>query len=68
MAANGNKLAPSWRFDAMAEYELSEKTVLSARIDNVFDETIYDAAYRSGSPFVYVAPGRSASISVKVKF
>lgn len=68
MAANGNKIGPSWRFDAMAEYALSEKTVLSARIDNVLDETIYDAAYRSGSPFVYVAPGRSASIMIKMKF
>lgn len=68
MAANGNKLPSSWRFDAMADYALTAKMVVSARIDNVFDETYYDAAYRSGSPFVYVAPGRSAQVSLKVKF
>jgi catecholate siderophore receptor len=34
----------------------------------VLDETYYDALYRSGTPFVYVAPGRSASISVSMKF
>lgn len=68
MAENGNKLAPTWRFDAMAEYELNAKTVISARVDNLLDETYYDAAYRSGSPFVYVAPGRSAQISLKMKF
>ncbi|MCE5973541.1 TonB-dependent siderophore receptor [Sinirhodobacter sp. WL0062] len=67
-AENGNKLPGYWRFDAMAEYELTQTTVLSARIDNLTDETYYDAAYRSGTPFVYVAPGRSASISLKMKF
>ncbi len=68
MAANGNKLPSAWRFDAMAEYEINAKTMLSARIDNLLDQTYYDAAYRSGSPFVYVAPGRSAQITLTVKF
>jgi catecholate siderophore receptor len=38
------------------------------RVDNLTDATYYDAFYRSGTPFVYIAPGRSASISVKMKF
>lgn len=67
-AENGNKLPAYWRFDVMTEYDLTDTTVLSARIDNLTDKTYYDAAYRSGSPFVYVAPGRSASISLKMKF
>jgi catecholate siderophore receptor len=67
-ATNGNVLPSYWRLDAIAEYELTETAVLSMRVDNLTDATYYDAFYRSGTPFVYIAPGRSASISVKMKF
>lgn len=68
MAANGNRLPAYWRLDAMAEYDLGNDRVLSMRVDNLLDETYYDTAYRSGSPFVYVAPGRTASVTLSMKF
>lgn len=68
MAANGNTLPAYWRLDAMAEYDLGNDRVLSMRVDNLLDETYYDTAYRSGSPFVYVAPGRTASVTLSMKF
>ncbi|MDO5703733.1 MAG: TonB-dependent siderophore receptor [Paracoccus sp. (in: a-proteobacteria)] len=68
LAANGNDLPAYWRFDALAEYDMGKNGVLSVRVDNLLDETYYDTAYRSGEPFVYVAPGRSASINLSMKF
>ena len=67
-ATNGNELPSYWRFDLMADYHITDDASVNFRIDNVLDETYYDALYRSGTPFVYVAPGRSASISVSMKF
>lgn len=67
-ATNGNKLPGYWRFDLIADYHINDDTSVNFRVDNVLDETYYDALYRSGTPFVYVAPGRSASISVSMKF
>ncbi|WP_254655314.1 TonB-dependent receptor [Roseobacter sp. GAI101] len=67
-ATNSNELPSYWRFDLMADYHITDDASVSLRIDNVLDETYYDALYRSGTPFVYVAPGRSASISVSMKF
>lgn len=68
-AATGDNQLPSyWRFDLMADYHINDDTSVNFRIDNVLDETYYDALYRSGTPFVYVAPGRSATISVSMKF
>ncbi|MFK7945589.1 MAG: TonB-dependent receptor, partial [Paracoccaceae bacterium] len=67
-ATNDNKLPAYWRFDMLAEYRVSDTASVSFRIDNLLDDTYYDAMYRSGTPFVYVAPGRSASIYYSVKF
>jgi catecholate siderophore receptor len=35
---------------------------------NVFDELYYDAFYRSAAPFVFVAPGRSAVVTLDYTF
>lgn len=51
------------RIDLMAQYELGKGKELRFNIQNLTDETYYDALYRSASPFVYVAPGRSASVT-----
>jgi catecholate siderophore receptor len=67
-ATNGNTLQGYWRFDVMADYHITDDTSVNFRVDNLLDETYYDALYRSGTPFVYLAPGRSASISVSMKF
>lgn len=67
-ATNGNTLPDHWRFDALAEYELSKNVDLQMNIVNITDELYYDAFYRSGAPYVYVAPGRSGYLTVKFKY
>lgn len=57
-----------WKFDAVGRYKLSEKLQLRANVLNIFDKRYYDAIYRSATPFSYVAPGRSATVSVEVTF
>ncbi len=52
----------------MAEYRINETAALNFSVTNLTDETYYDAFYRSGSPFVYVAPGRSAQVTLKLAF
>jgi catecholate siderophore receptor len=36
-------------------------------VNNLTDKRYYDAIYRSGSPFAYIAPGRSAFLTLAVK-
>lgn len=67
-AANGNTLPSYVVLDLMTEYAMSQNATLKAGITNAFDETYYDAAYRSGSPFTYVAPGREVSLALEMKF
>ncbi|MBD3728623.1 MAG: TonB-dependent siderophore receptor [Sphingomonadales bacterium] len=55
-----------WKFDAVARYKVSDRIELRANVLNIFDKRYYDAIYRSGTPFSYVAPGRSATLSVTV--
>lgn len=57
-----------WKFDAVARYKLNDKVQLRANVLNIFDKRYYDAIYRSSTPFSYVAPGRSATVSVEVTF
>lgn len=66
--ANGNTLPDAFVVDFMTEFDLSDTTTLKAGVTNAFDETVYDAAYRSGTPFTYVAPGREISLSLEMKF
>ena len=35
---------------------------------NITDETYFDTLYRSATPFVYVAPGRSAQLTFEYEF
>ncbi len=54
--------------NAMAEYQVSEDAALNFSVASLTDATHYDAFYRSGSRFVYGAPGgwrrsRSSSAS-----
>jgi catecholate siderophore receptor len=66
--AGYNKLPSGWRFDLMAEYQISK--VISAKFiaTNIFDKVLYDAFYRSNTPFVYLSPGRSAQLTLQAKF
>ena len=68
LAANQNVLPARWRFDAFAEYRITPAIILKAQVLNITNEVIYDAFYRSGAPFVYLAPGRSALLSLNFKY
>jgi len=68
VAANGRSIPDALTFDLLGEYEVADNMKLKMGITNVADKTVYDAAYRSGTPFTYVAPGREISISLDMKF
>lgn len=68
MAANTNMIEGYWRFDAMSEIKFNEHWELQLQALNLTNEVIYDALYRSGTPFVYEAPGRAAYATLKVKY
>lgn len=67
-ATTGNVLPSHWRFDALAEYEISKHIDLQLNVVNVTDELYYDAFYRSARPYVYVAPGRAGYLTVRFKY
>ncbi|RVU84633.1 TonB-dependent siderophore receptor [Leucothrix sargassi] len=67
-ATSGNTLEASNRLDLMANYKVNESLSFQANILNATDEPIYDALYRSGSPFVYVGTGRAASLTMNYEF
>jgi catecholate siderophore receptor len=37
-------------------------------VNNIFDTVYYDAFYRSNTPFVFIAPGRSVQVALSAKF
>lgn len=56
------------RFDAVARFKPTEWLEARLNVLNLTDKLYYDAIYRSGSPFAYVAPGRSATLSLTASF
>ncbi len=56
------------RFDAVARYRISDNLTARVNVLNVTDQRYYDAIYRSGSPFSYIAPGRSAFFTLTADF
>ena len=66
--AGSTFLPDYWRVDFFGAVRLTERVELSFNVLNATDELYYDAIYRSGTPFSYVAPGRSASITLDVDF
>lgn len=67
-STNGLELEEHLRFDAMAEYDLTKNIDVRLNVLNLTNETYYDAFYRSGTPFVYIAPGRAAYLTTNFKF
>lgn len=57
-----------WRLDLFGGFDLSDRLEVSFNVLNVTDELYYDAIYRSATPFTYVAPGRSALVTLDYKF
>ena len=68
LTAGSTTLPDYWRFDLFGGYQLSDAISVSFNILNLTDELYYDAIYRSGTPFSYVAPGRSALITLDIDF
>jgi len=64
--ANDNSVPGYWKFDLVGRYRLDDRIELRANVTNLTDKRYYDAIYRSGTPFSYVAPGRQATLSVTV--
>ena len=71
-AASTGAIAPGGlehaRLDVFAEYEFAKGIVGKLAVYNLTNAVIYDSFYRSAAPFVYLAPGRSATASVRFKF
>ena len=67
-ASTGAFLPAYWRFDAVARYRITDGLEARVNVLNLTDKRYFDAIYRSGSPFSYVAPGRSATFSLTAKF
>jgi catecholate siderophore receptor len=68
LARNDNTIGEFWRFDALAEFKLTDKFTLQLQGLNLTDTVYYDALYRSGTPFVYIAPGRVGYATLKIKY
>ena len=68
LEALSTKVPSYWRFDAMGEYKINENASLRLNVLNLANETYYDTLYRSASPFTYVAPGRSAMLTLAVSY
>jgi catecholate siderophore receptor len=69
LAANqGTELPAYWRFDLFTEYKIDKNWQAKLFVNNIFNKLYYDAFYQSASPFVLVAPGRSAMLVLSAKF
>ncbi len=68
-AAAGSAHFPAYaRFDFVAKWKPTDRIEARVNVNNVTNKTYYDAIYRSGSPFAYVAPGRSAVLALTLKY
>jgi catecholate siderophore receptor len=65
---NGNVLPSHWRFDFFTEYKVNKQLTAKLYVNNIFDTVYYDAFYRSNTPFVFIAPGRSVQVALSAKF
>lgn len=69
LAANAGTQLPSyWRFDLFAEKKINKNLTMKVFVNNIFNKLYYDGFYQSATPFVFVAPGRSAQFMVSAKF
>jgi catecholate siderophore receptor len=68
VAAGSTEVPDYWRFDLFGGYQLTDNMEVTFNVLNATDELYYDALYRSGTPFSYVAPGRSALVTLDIDF
>lgn len=62
----GTAIPGYWRFDFFGGWRVTDRVELSFNVLNATDKVYYDAIYRSSTPFVYIAPGRSALFTIDV--
>jgi catecholate siderophore receptor len=70
LAANAanNHTVDWWRFDAFAEYKITNNVELRVSGINLTNELYYDAMYQAADTFAFVAPGRAGYLTLKVKY
>jgi catecholate siderophore receptor len=56
------------RYDVFGTIQITRRFAFDINVLNLTDKTYYDALYRSATPFVYVAPGRSLLIKADYHF
>ncbi|HEX6859087.1 MAG TPA: TonB-dependent siderophore receptor [Caulobacteraceae bacterium] len=66
--AQSTRVDGYWRFDLFGGWEVKEGVELGFNVLNLTDEVYYDAIYRSSTPFSYIAPGRSAAVTLDIDF
>lgn len=64
--ANTRFVPSYWRFDAMASYRINKNMDVRLNVYNLTDKLYYDKAY--STHFVTVGPGRSALLTLNVKY
>ncbi|TGR52276.1 TonB-dependent receptor [Mesorhizobium sp. M00.F.Ca.ET.151.01.1.1] len=64
--ANTKWIASYTRFDAMASYAIQDNISLQLNVQNLTDKTYFTKAY--ASHYASIAPGRSATLALNVKF
>jgi catecholate siderophore receptor len=65
---NGYHTTEYWRFDAFAEYKLTQHLSVEIQGVNLTDELYYDAMYQAHDTFAFVAPGRAGYATVRWKY
>jgi catecholate siderophore receptor len=69
LAANQGTSIPSyWRFDAFVEAKIAPNWTAKLFVNNITNKLYYDGLYQSATPFVLVAPGRSATMVISARF
>ncbi|MEZ5896490.1 MAG: TonB-dependent siderophore receptor [Parvularculaceae bacterium] len=62
----GTRIDGYWRFDFFGGWQMTDRVSLSFNVLNAANKVYYDAVYRSSTPFVYIAPGRSALFTLDI--
>lgn len=62
---NTTRVPSYWRFDAMASYKIAPDVTLQLNVYNITDKYYYESAY---SNWAVPGPGRSATLSLRMKF
>ncbi|MEH6950944.1 TonB-dependent receptor [Nitrobacter sp. NHB1] len=69
LAANqGTSLPDYWRFDAFVEAKVNKNWEVKLAVNNITNQLYYDALYQSAAPFVFVAPGRVAYLTLSARY